>query len=233
MELAICSRDGPQAERVEQLLRQWLSDIHGQAEIRRFDGPQELESGYLPGRFDFLFLDVQADGLDCARRLRAAGESGPIVFFSDGPEQALACYETHPAGYLLKPVDRERLFALLRWYRALFLPVMERLTVRTARMERQVLAADILYISVQGRTSTLHLGGETVRTNRSLNQLSEELNRASFFRCHREYLVNLAHVLDLRGNYLALDNGQEIPVSENCLRRARRLVEARKITGRS
>ena len=233
MKLAICSGDGPQVQQLTQLLFQWLSDIHGQAEVCSFSHPQELLAGYQPGQFAFLFLDVQWEGLDCARQLRSLGEDGPIAFLSQGAEEALACYEVHPAGYLLKPVGREPLFGMLRWYRSLFLPVMGRLTVRVARVERQVLVADLLYVSVEGRTSTLHLTGETVHTNIPLGQLEKKLAQASFFRCHREYLVNPAHIVDLQGCRLLLDDGGELPVSESRLRQAQQLVRKTKPVGRS
>lgn len=233
MELAICGGDRQAQQHLEELLRLWLGDIQGQAQLCLFPGPQELLPQYTPGRFAFLFLDVQAGGLDCARQLRAAGEGCQIAFLSEGPQEALACYEVHPAGYLLKPVERKPLFDLLRWHRALFLPAMERLTVRSARVERQMLVAEILYITVQGRTSILCLRGEQVRTNTSLGQLAQQLAPASFFRCHREYLVNPAHILDLQGNRLVLDSGQEILVSENNLRQAQALLEARRAAGRS
>ena len=225
MELALCSRDEKERGRVEQMLRQWMFFICGKVDFLVCSSGEELFSCYAPGRFAFLFLDIESDGLDCARQIRSGGDSCQIAFLSDDPGSALACYEVHPAGFFLKPVKKKQLFELLRWHRALFLPAMDCITVQVSRSARKVLMADILYVSVAGRSSFLHMKGETLQTNRTLSELSRELEKASFFRCHREYLVNPVHISGLFGRSLAMDDGENLPVSESRLEEARQWVQ--------
>lgn len=225
MELALCSADKAAAQRLAQMLRQWMFVINAVAPVIQYENQEAFFSGYHPGRFAFVFLDTEPDGLDIAHRMRFVGDKCQIAFVSSSQKQALACYAVHPAGFFLKPVRQAALYELLWWHRALFLPAMEYLTVLCARAPKKILLADIRYISVSGRTSLIHLAGEVVHTNRSLSELANQLRESGFFRCHRAHLVNPAHLEKLQGRKLLMDTGEALPVSEERLDEARRWVQ--------
>src|SRR5260370_40644023 len=67
-------------------------------------------------RPDLVFLDIQMPGLDGFAVLRSipAGTPQPLVVFVTGfDEHALEAFEANALAYLLKPVERERLGAVL------------------------------------------------------------------------------------------------------------------------
>lgn len=88
---------------------------------------------------------------------------------------------------------------------------------------------DILYFYADGgRTHVVTPSGE-VPTRSSLQDLSERLGPVWFFRAHRAYLVNLAHVRSIipwtRNAYsLALEGKREIPLSKHKIRALRELL---------
>lgn len=230
LEVAVCSNDGPSRGLLTQMLRDWAGAHSADVAVAAFCGAEAFFQAYAPGRFAFVFLDTDlagASGLEAARRIRGAGDSCQIAFLSGDARHALACYEAHPAGFFLKPPDYARLCELLQWHRGLFLPAMRAITVVSARAPRKLLLGDILFIAVSGRTSLIHLKKETVATNRPLNELAQELGGAGFFRCHRGYLVNPGHIAGLKERRLLLDDGREVPVSEDRAAEARALAERR------
>lgn len=229
IQIAICSQDQEEQARLAQLLFGWFQSAGVLLRLASFATADAFLQEYQPGDFGFIFLDANlapTSGLELARHIRKCADSCQIVFLSQDGAAALSCYQVHPAGFFVKPVAAEALSELLQWNRGLFLHAMDSITVVSARIHRKVLLADILYVSVSGRTSRIHLHQEQVLTNRTLNQLAEQLPPERFFRCHRSYVVNGAHVRKLTGRTLELDNGEQVPVSEDKLHSAREWVAA-------
>lgn len=229
IQIAICSQDQEEQARLAQLLFGWFQSAGVLLRLASFATADAFLQEYQPGDFGFIFLDANlapTSGLELARHIRKCADSCQIVFLSQDGAAALSCYQVHPAGFFVKPVAAEQLFELLQWNRGLFLQSMGSITVVSARLRRKVLLADILYVSVSGRTSRIHLHQEQVLTNRTLNQLAEQLPPERFFRCHRGYVVNSSYVRKLTGRTLELDNGEQVPVSEDKLHSAREWVAA-------
>lgn len=66
--------------------------------------------------FDLFILDVvmpEPDGIQTGLELRARGDKGRIVYLSACPDFALSAYDVHAYSYLLKPIDRKKLFEIL------------------------------------------------------------------------------------------------------------------------
>lgn len=229
IQIAICSQDQEEQARLAQLLFGWFQSAGVLLRLASFATADAFLQEYQPGDFGFIFLDANlapTSGLELARHIRKCADSCQIVFLSQDGAAALSCYQVHPAGFFVKPVAAEALSELLQWNRGLFLHAMDSITVVSARLRRKVLLADILYVSVSGRTSRIRLLQEQVNTNCTLNQLADQLPPSRFFRCHRSYVVNGAHVRKLTGRTLELDNGEQVPVSEDKLHPVREWVAA-------
>ena len=229
IQIAICSQDQEEQARLAQLLFGWFQSAGVLLRLASFATADAFLQEYQPGDFGFIFLDANlapTSGLELARHIRKCADSCQIVFLSQDGAAALSCYQVHPAGFFVKPVAAEALSELLQWNRGLFLHDMDSITVVSARLRRKVLLADILYVTVSGRTSRIRLLQEQVNTNRTLNQLADQLPPSRFFRCHRSYVVNGAHVRKLTGRTLELDNGEQVPVSEDKLHPVREWVAA-------
>ena len=229
IQIAICSQDQEEQARLAQLLFGWFQSAGVLLRLASFATADAFLQEYQPGDFGFIFLDANlapTSGLELARHIRKWADSCQIVFLSQDGAAALSCYQVHPAGFFVKPVAAEALSELLQWNRGLFLHDMDSITVVSARIHRKVLLADILYVTVSGRTSRIRLLQEQVNTNCTLNQLADQLPPSRFFRCHRSYVVNGSHVRKLAGRTLELDNGEQIPVSEDKLHPVREWIAA-------
>lgn len=94
---------------------------------------------------------------------------------------------------------------------------------------RLVPLCDVLYCYADGaRTLVVTPQGE-LPTRSSLQDLSQRLRSARFFRAHRAYLVNLEHVRSVipwtRNAYsLALDGRREVPLSKHRVKALRELL---------
>jgi two-component system response regulator AlgR len=168
-------------------------------------GAEALEA-IVAGRPDVVLLDIEmpgVSGIELARRL-ADLESPPAVVFTTAYDQfALEAFDSRAAGYVLKPVRRERLVAALdhaaRLADALVMPgadaggSREQLAIRVRDEVRLVHIVDVRYFQSDNKYTTVyHAHGEDL-IEESLKQLEREF-AGRFVRIHRSALVAVAQI---------------------------------------
>lgn len=90
------------------------------------------------------------------------------------------------------------------------------MNIRSWKFNRDIIRIkldDIYYIESYNRKTVVHTSFGTYRIQTTLNREEELLKEYGFLRAHRGYLVHTAYIRALKGNYLVLQNGTQIPVS--------------------
>lgn len=185
-------------------------------------------------RPDVLFLDIQMPRIS---GLEMVGMLDPdqrpyVVFLTAFDEYAVKAFEEHAFDYLLKPIEAPRLTKTLQRLRqergvqdisllpenqqALkFIPCTGHSRIWLLQMD------DVAFVSsrMSGVYVTSHEGKEgfTELTLRTLEQ------RTPLMRCHRQYLVNMTHLQEIRFEdngqaELLLRDGHTVPVSRRYLK---------------
>ena len=181
---------------------------------------------------EVVFLDIQMpriSGLEMLAMLDPA-HAPRIVFLTAHDNYAVQAFEENAFDYLLKPVDSVRLGKTLQRLQRDRSPQNVELLKRTHPL-RQIPCAgqnrisllrveDVEYVA--SRPSGVFVVGEDGKerfTELSLRALEE---RTSMFRCHRQFMVNLDRVKELRfeegglGEIVTLA-GRSVPVSRRFL----------------
>ena len=183
-----------------------------------FASGEAFLASLVPGRYQIVFLDIvmgDMDGMETARRLRAADPAALQVFVTTEAGYALDGYELEAAGFLLK-TERHR--------QGRFSRLMERLERRLAPqaaldlwengLPLRVPVAGILYAESEKHYLRLHLqtGAHTLRM--TLEELAGLLAPyPHFFECHRGVLVNLDRIQSVERQTVVMENGHTLPVS--------------------
>jgi two-component system response regulator AlgR len=170
------------------------------------DGIEALEENR---RFepDVVLLDIRMpgmDGIEAARHMGQAEHPPAIVFCTAYDEYAIAAFESRAVGYLLKPVQQEKLEAVLSAAAATTRYQLQALA-QAARQERRCLSSrsnsgtrllEVAQVRVlladQKYVSAVHPGGSLL-LDESLRELEEEFGDR-FLRVHRNALVARAFV---------------------------------------
>jgi two-component system response regulator AlgR len=158
-------------------------------------------------RPDVVLLDVRMpgmDGLEAARHLTLLPEPPAVIFCTAFEEHAIAAFDVQAVGYLLKPVRRERLAAVLeqaaRINRAqlaalgrLGEPQRTHVSARTHRGIELVPIDDVLCFQAEHKYVVVrHTGGE-VLVEDTLRELETEFGDR-FVRIHRATLAAVRHI---------------------------------------
>lgn len=179
---------------------------------------------------DVVFLDIQMpgmSGMEVSRLL--AGRPNPplIVFVTAFSNFAVEAFKVDAVDYILKPFDEKDIDRVVRKLR-------ERRHASEVkpppRFLKKVLAeagdrlavidvSKVQYFQAEERQVFLHTTeGKKYEIKNRLNELEEMLDPMEFFRCHRNFIVNVNHISQLanwfhRGYLLIMQNpSAEIPV---------------------
>ena len=71
---------------------------------------------FTAGKYDLIFLDIYMDGItgmETAKRIRRADHGCRIIFITTSPEFAVESYDVSASFYLLKPIEKNGVFAAL------------------------------------------------------------------------------------------------------------------------
>ncbi len=217
------------------------------------DGVETLEA-FRRYRPDVVFLDVQMPGLNGFEVIRALEpEALPlIVFVTAYDEYALAAFEANAVAYLLKPVARPRLQAVVqRLEQIARMPTeVSQEQIRTnavARSRHQplqhVLAlqgdrylliplSDVCFFRVEDGVTKMKTSTASYRTNYAIGELEARLPSPPFFRAHRSTLANLTKVATIspmfKGSMLLTmkdAENSEVQVSERQANLVRELLQ--------
>lgn len=170
---------------------------------------------------DLLLLDVsmgETDGIETARRLRARGCAAVIVFITGVRESVFEAFDVGAFHYLLKPVDEEKLKEVLE--RAVGEIEQKNasekrcLLIRTRDKTVTVGADEIYYLENEMRKIAVHTKNGIISFYGAMSRAEEQLG-ADFFRCHRGYLVNMAHIAEYDSGSILLENGETICMAKD------------------
>ena len=183
----------------------------------------ELLNMWKPERWDLIFLDIfmpQVDGIEAARRLRKKDDNVEIVFATTSRRHGMDGYELHALDYLAKPFSQADMDSVMDWFLQQRAEKRRELTVRTSSGEEVLRTKNILYIESRGHACVIHATEQQFSVRGSIDELAAALD-TSFFRCHKSFLLNFAHVSEIEQRAFRLDSGESVPISAANLSRSK------------
>lgn len=215
------------------LLKQHCPEIHILAEA---DG---VESGYkaiLGNRPDLIFLDIRLDdgtGFDLLHKFEKIDFH--VIFITAFEQYAVRAFRFSAIDYLLKPVDYVELIAAVEKVKKMVESGIDervntlirnlksheksdkKIVLRTAEKFHFIPVSDIIHCTGEGNyTNFILASGEQVMVSKTIREYEELLEEYGFFRPHKSYLVNLAHITGFEkgeGGFIILTNNHRIPIS--------------------
>lgn len=212
--IAICDDSKEDTGYVAGLLKKWSARRQMAVQAECFPSAESFLFQYAEDKnYDILLLDIemgQIDGVTMARQIRRDNETVQIVFITGYSEYIAEGYEVAALHYLLKPVNKEKLFA-----------VLDRAVEKLRRSERCLTLAlsgemvriplhEIRYLDVQQNYVTVH-GKEDYTVKKSLGEF-EKLLDEEFFRLGRGGIVNLSYISRVTKTDVYLKDGSVLPL---------------------
>jgi DNA-binding LytR/AlgR family response regulator len=164
---------------------------------------------------DLMFLDIQMPGITGLNFLKSIKNTPKVIFTTAYMEHAVEAFELEAVDYLLKPITLERFIKAVQKASPkkeeqsealakgnennyIFLKVDKRLV--------KIDHHDIIYAEGLGDYIKVYTPTQTYTTYLTMTKLEALLPAHNFVRIHRSYIINLAHIQYLEGNFVRINN---------------------------
>lgn len=212
---------------------------------KEFDNPIEALKFIENEKVQVVFLDINMPGLDgmsLGRLIHKLSSETKLVFITAYKEHAAEAFEIKAFDYLLKPYSENRIREVLdNLVEKIKMPKKAEIIQKESKkiavnLEDRIVVistGDILYIEANEKESDIVLPGITYKSKLKISQLEEILSEKMFFRCHRSYMVNINHIIEVEpwfnGGFIIKVKKMEfnIPVSRNRVRELKEILNIR------
>lgn len=221
--IALCDDVESELDRVEELLVEYEREKANQKyRIERYESAEALlavieEQQEMP---DILLLDIFMSGktgLEAAEEMRKRGVKAPLIFLTTSSEYALEAYEVDALQYMVKPVEKEKLFhAMDIAFQSLQKERDDFILIKVAGGSRQINLNAIVYCETQKNYQVLHLTDRDLKVRMTGGELYGMLERfPQFCRCGSSFILNLGHIIAVDREEISMDDGSRIYVPRN------------------
>ncbi len=166
--------------------------------------------------YDFIILDYEMgeiNGLQTAKVLRQNNSISTIMFLTSYPQFMIDAFEVNTFRFLLKPIDKSKLFKALDDYVCIAnsnFPI----TVIQNKELIKIESSSICFIEADGKYSNIHLKDQIMHCSKTLSGVVKLLPQYCFVKTHRSYVVNLHYVKSYTTDTVYLTNNETAYMSK-------------------
>jgi two-component system, LytTR family, response regulator len=153
---------------------------------------------------DIALVDIDMpllNGMEAVKSCLKIVPSLQVIFITGHDEYALEAFSVHAIDYIMKPIERDRLYSALDRASAFTNSsiTMEEPSIKKDLMIKQhneyffIPLDEIVFIEKADRKSVIHTLNEKIEFNQALANL-EELLDSRFVASHRAYIINLQYL---------------------------------------
>jgi two-component system response regulator LytT len=192
---------------------------------------------------DLIFLDIELQdmsGLQVAEWIADLGLKSKIIFATAYDRYAIDAFKVRAFHYILKPYDEKDLRLVLKEIEGTNKRNAEhvhtvspiKLAIETKERIKYYAPKEIVFISKEGKNCDIHTREHIYETHYIMQDLEKKLGPFGFFRCHKSFLINLEHVLEMtswlhgaHNLHMADMQRSIVPVSRNYVKDLRLKLE--------
>ena len=177
---------------------------------------------------ELIFLDIRMPGESGFELLASLAEVPEVIFTTAFDQYAVKAFEINALDYLMKPIREER-FALAiarltekrksKDAKKEILNANRTIFIKDGERCHFVKLSEVYLIESMDNYARLYFGDQRAFLKTSLNQLTEKLDEAVFFRISRTHVVNLNYIKEIfpmpKGKLrIGLTTGEILDVSD-------------------
>lgn len=173
---------------------------------------------------DLIFLDVNMPDLTGIEFLEQLKNPQLTIFTTAYSEFAIDGFRLNAVDYILKPISFARFvqavekakaqLAIQRPSPSLPIPTSKEVYLKQDNEFIRVCTEKILFIEAMQNYIIIHQADKKNTIHQTMSAAEELLVGLPFFRTHRSYLINIAHIDSIRGNTITI-KGHEVPLSKH------------------
>jgi len=219
MRIIICDDNPHDIHTYSIIVKNVLKQADIDAELLLYESPKKLLFDMEDSLFEaqVLILDInmpELDGMEVAKKLRAAGYKGEIVFLTFSTSHMLGAFDVRAFNYIVKGETKEsKVQTILQEVFETAIDKEKEYMLFTGIGEyRNIALSSIKYFEINGKIITVYYGHKKFEFISTIGKLENTLYGKGFIRIHRSYLASEKSIKSFSYTEAVLYDGVIIPV---------------------
>lgn len=220
IKVAICDDSDIDREMLKGIVSYLMGDRGLDFEVDIYQNGEGLVTNYKNHPYDLIFLDImmgEMDGIEAGKIIRRIDDNVEFVYCTSSSDFAIAAYEVHAMGYLVKPYEPGRIGAVIDYYVHKHPQKNQNyIEVKSKRKSLIIPYKDIIHMESDNKVVYIYTTTQgIVKVYNKLDKFEAELSNSSFLRCHQSYLVNIRYIVGMvDSDFIMIDN-RLIPIRKS------------------
>ena len=215
MNIAICDDDRDYRKIISSYVEE--SEVFSKCTIAEFDTAEDLlVASSKDISFDIILLDVEMgeiNGIEAGKRLRTANPNCIIIYISSFPKYAIDSFDNEPLHYILKPIDKDKFFEVLRKAKNKINRLYEKYNITHKDGVISIYVKDILYIEYYRKHLIFHCTDNEYETIGKVKDAVDRLENSGFILINQAVLVNAHYIKQISKLDITLSNNEKLMIS--------------------
>ncbi len=227
MRVAICDDEKSMQIVLEKMLDEYSRIKKIDISVDKFDNGHDLIRALNEKEYEIVFMDYQMDNIDgmaTSRLIRDKNKECVIIFVSAYPEVAVDSYEVNTFRFIVKPINKEKLFKAIDDYLK-SIDHDDLLTIKTHDGTWKLKMSDIIYAEAKGKHTIIRTTQKTFEIHVHLKKIENQLPNEKFCRCQRAYIAGFEHIESHTNTEIVFDNGERAQIGKSYIVRFKKLFQ--------
>lgn len=221
LEIAICDDIQEQLTIIASYIQEYVERNEIDAMVTTFEHPNDLLASCETKRFHIYILDIvmpMVNGIEAGKEIRCLDREAQIIYATTEPSFALEAFGVNPMDYLIKPIDKSKLFETLELAISKVNTEEESIVpIKTKEGMRVVKLSSIIYCEYVKHTVIYTLMGGDVLVTRTIKESFTEhvsvlLADSRFLQPHTSFVLNMSRVEGFSKDGFVMHGGAVIPI---------------------
>lgn len=216
MKIAIVEDERIHQDYIVNLLENAAIDLEITLSIKVFDSGEAFLFALEDQKPDAVLLDIQLksmNGYTLAEIIRKNDKRLPLAFITGEKDYVFDGYKVDACAYLLKPINKAAITQLLAKIKDKVNSSDIPLILKAKDGIVNLYQSDVYYIEGANHSTSIKTKNDTYCSNKRLNDWEEELNKESFFKPHRSFLINLGMIEKIEKAYCTMKDSTQVPIA--------------------
>jgi len=186
------------------LLKHLIKPLQNFQVVGEVENGEDLICMVMKEKPDLILVDINMpllNGLEAVKSCKKMVPFIQVIFITGYDNFALEAFDVNAIDYIMKPIDRDRLYTALDRAVAFSKPLSgnEQLYIKKDLMVKHsnqfsfIPLDDIIFIERADRKAVIHTVDQKIELNEALTNLEEALD-SRFSTSHRSYIINLQYL---------------------------------------
>lgn len=204
----------------EKLLYRYAEENDKEIDVEIFQGGENAAFQIAQNEYDILFLDIDlrdVKGFEIGKQIRDELKNNKIqiVYISGDTSYAMELFKTRPFDFVVKPVDKKKLFKMLDTYFSIFSGKNKYLHYRWLKQDHIIKQDNIIYLQSIGRKVVAKTFDGDVEFYDKLSKVIDKLYDNKFCRVHKSFVINSIYVDVFKSDKVIMCDSAQIPISKS------------------